>query len=279
MEMTRWWSSTINANLLAGILLVISATLKIHELAILPFTQNILFESRNVSIFLVCLELVLGVWLTTGWKAKPAKWVAATIFSVFCLSNLVLILNGSKSCGCFGVFSMPPAFTLAIDVVVLVLVLYGIPRETRDFPQKAAFLCVLTVLGVAFALFQLRIRTLEKIGTVIDKGDMIMLREENWIGEPLPLVGLIDGDEAAIEVGDWQVVLYHADCPKCESLLDSKELLASKTAFVQVPPYETYGLVDTPSLKWLRLSAEYDWFVVSPVIIELKDGVVISVQK
>ena len=87
--------------------------------------------------------------------------------------------------------------------------------------------------------------------------------------------------------GDWLVVLYHHDCPRCQELLrdyvDSGRswdagLLGQRVALVEVPPYGDAQLASlVPDAVMGRLADQREWFVATPAELVLADGRVVNV--
>jgi len=77
------------------------------------------------SVFMITLEVVLGIALLTGWKTKLVSWLLLllTLFFTF-LTGYVLFSGKIRACGCFGdCIPLTPIQTFTKDIVLLVLVL------------------------------------------------------------------------------------------------------------------------------------------------------------
>ena len=85
-----------------GLLLLVAAGLKAHQLATEPVPETSLLTSRWFLIIWVETEIVLGLWFLTGLARRAAWGAALACFSVFSLVTLYKALSGDVSCGCFG---------------------------------------------------------------------------------------------------------------------------------------------------------------------------------
>jgi uncharacterized membrane protein YphA (DoxX/SURF4 family) len=76
------------------------------------------------SIFMIVLEVVLGVALLIGWQKKITTWLLLllTLFFTF-LTAYVLFSGKIRACGCFGdCIPLTPVQTFTKDIILLVLI-------------------------------------------------------------------------------------------------------------------------------------------------------------
>jgi hypothetical protein len=83
----------------------------------------------GISIWMIAqagLETLLGVWLISGaWKNWAARIALAT-FMVFVVVTFYEFRSGISSCGCLGAIRIFPAYTFALDLsIVTLLMLQG----------------------------------------------------------------------------------------------------------------------------------------------------------
>jgi uncharacterized membrane protein YphA (DoxX/SURF4 family) len=77
------------------------------------------------SIFMIALEVVLGVALLIGWQKKLTAWLLflLTLFFTF-LTAFVLFSGKIRACGCFGdCIPLTPIQTFSKDIILTVLIL------------------------------------------------------------------------------------------------------------------------------------------------------------
>jgi hypothetical protein len=239
---------------LLGILLLVSAGLKGHELLTVPAAGADLRSNRRFLIFQVELELALGIWLLSG-VFKRAAWLAALgCFGVFCAVTLYKGLAGFGSCGCFGRVHVSPWVTLfAVDVPAVVLL--GVFRPSMDWRRmrrpghwlepmpNGAVMGAVLLLGLSAVGGTSPVLILKEPPAVTSAYEV--LEPSDWVGREMPILEHIDIGEQLKE-GNWLVVLYHHDCPSCTEALPKIEAMARELAgneeflrfaLVEVPPY------------------------------------------
>jgi len=127
------------------------------------------------------------------------------------------------------------------------------------------------------------------VGALDSKSRVALLRPETWLGERCPLLGVIKGIDG-LDRGRWSVLLYNRGCTACLNEIATFEERAERAAGSEA---SRYALVDVsgPEERILhelaspasrcalgQLSDLHDWFVKTPAILGLRDGVVVSVK-
>ena len=108
-------------------------------------------------------------------------------------------------------------------------------------------------------------------------GNLVILEPEKWIGQKLPIAEFTDAD---LSNGEWTVVLHRHDCPACQEAIPHFEQLAlmgRRVALIEIPPYG-YSPSGGSACFCCRLKDDQEWFVETPVEIQLLDGVVQAVK-
>src|SRR5262245_27327051 len=73
-----------------------------------------------LATYLPWAEIVLGLFLLTGWKTRLAAWVAATLLLVFIVAMTVTYFRGIEAdCGCFGIGEKISLRTIGRDALLL----------------------------------------------------------------------------------------------------------------------------------------------------------------
>ena len=89
-----------------------------------------------------------------------------------------------------------------------------------------------------------------------------------------------------ISQGDWVVLLYHHDCPKCQDAIWKYRALAQRLALassstrvvlVEVPPFESNRKDNSPAI-YGQLQDNKEWFVQAPIELQISDSKVIDVS-
>ena len=300
MTWDRFVNGWLAVRFLLASLLLTAAGLKGHQLATEPVANESLFTSRWLLIGVVELEIGLGIWLLVGAKSLWLWRAAMALFAGFAGVSLYTVWQGFESCGCFGRLVIAPEWALTVDFAALMLLVSFPPKSIHSdsvvglglLPTKRremlAVVCLSCLLGFpsAMAMAFYAPATVNAAGELIGDGKIVLLEPETWIGNQFPLSPHIDvGDEIA--TGQWLVVLYHHDCPNCQTAIPHYLELSRHSvlnpnvpqiALVQVPPYATRINWAAGNCVWGRLSDEREWFVTAPVEIAVTNGKVTDVS-
>jgi hypothetical protein len=114
----------------------------------------------------------------------------------------------------------------------------------------------------------------------ITDGNFIVLEPSRWVGGNFPLS---DEISPALDVskGNWIILLYHPDCPKCRDAITSYERLAANVS----QRYRVALIAISPGLNRDSLSREAvhrqldhkkQWLAKTPVEIQVIDGTVVA---
>ncbi len=149
------------------------------------------------------------------------------------------------------------------------------------------------------------VEDLSQIGQIfqgLDGKKTIVVEPEKWIGKPFPLLPFIDNAACELQSskgalqerlseGHWLIVLYNHDCPKCLESMPSYERLAfrsasdpsaTQVALIETSPsnFDTSNLPLSPETPCIlgRLSDKEEWFVETPVEIEIQNSRVVGVK-
>ena len=78
-----------------------------------------------ISLFMITLEVGLGVALLAGWRIRLVSWLLLLLMLFFTfLTSYVLFSGKIRACGCFGdCIPLTPAQTFTKDLILMVLVL------------------------------------------------------------------------------------------------------------------------------------------------------------
>lgn len=145
-----------------GLLLLTAAALKSHGLALDPLAEDSFLSSPRLQIATIQVEVLLGLWLLSGWMRRVAWVVAIGFFGVMALVSFSLVTEGQESCGCFGRLTVNPWVTLALDVTCVAALAVWRPVRTPE-TRPAAWLrgvlqtgfgavAIMALIGVVFLL-------------------------------------------------------------------------------------------------------------------------------
>lgn len=147
-----------------------AAGLKIHALAVDPLSQDGFVTSPWLHLAMLEVELLMGLWLISGFEARKAWRVALVLFLGLSAISLYQGLTGQASCGCFGKVQVNPWITFSVDTAAVVLLFRFKPCPTvvipADNPTNAlsqlfsfsgqtsiAVIVLLTLVATGFLLF------------------------------------------------------------------------------------------------------------------------------
>jgi hypothetical protein len=276
-----------------GLILLVAAMLKAHQLATTPSLGEGLLHARWFNILVVEVELLFGLWLFFGLLSRLTWFATIGCFSMFALVSFYKAFSGEDSCGCFGLVKINPWITTLLDLVIVGFSLVFRPSEIvfswRMFFQefktlkfgKRFWIITGIVIIVYFScvicdIFVTKNKLVE-LGTEfigIDGKKTILLEPEKWVGKEFPLLPYIEPVEIRekLKNGKWIVVLYHHNCTKCKEVID--ELIKNKTenlVCVEIPPF-------SGKFCGARLIDVQSWIVESPVVVCLVNNQIVYIN-
>jgi hypothetical protein len=105
--------------IIVGSILVTAGGLKLYGFDVATVGRVHWFAHPRVQLLAAEWELLLGVWLLSGWS-RVLGWLATLVsFAVFALVSLYLAWIGEAHCDCFGPVKSSPWVTFALDCTVL----------------------------------------------------------------------------------------------------------------------------------------------------------------
>lgn len=274
------------ALLIAGLLLA-TAALKVFS----PVESASLAVAYNIPPLLTAVvvqaELALAILLLFGLWPKKVLLAAAGMFAVFGAFSIYRGWAGYESCGCFGSLQVNPWITATLDGIMLLLAVWAAQKSNTI--RQETNLRQLYLAGGAYALAGL-LAAGEMIGTAplsladgsfSDAGGLVILEPDAWIGKPFPL-GPHLTPEVPIDEGRWTLLLFHHDCPRCQEAVPQYERLAAAekgrgVVLIETPPYASDSRPEGKTMR-ARLTDAREWFVQTPVEIQLDEGIVIGVS-
>jgi hypothetical protein len=250
--------------------------------------------------FSAAVELVVvGIAWLLPQIARPVILVMLASFFPVVVGDLLL---GAASCGCFGAVTTHPAITLTLDVLFFLgVLLLGRRAPSLRVPVNlpvgrtvAAGLWVLTAFAVSFGVVrapseassgsdraQQPTRTEEK---ALPKSGYYVPDYTSWLGkrwDEVPITAWVHGEGKVPENGTGYVLFYRVDCEHCHELMELffTPPLQWPTLAVAVPErngFPAEGALSMPCTECARaeLPSGVDWFMATPVLVRLSDGVV-----
>jgi hypothetical protein len=232
-----------------------------------------------------------------------ARWIGVATLTAFVPVLIGDLLLGASSCGCFGAVKVSPWVTLVTDVTFLLGLLVLGRREPRlaltpNLPTSKvlvagvwSLLSVLLAFGLPAPAPALNGGTDggsaevgSGVGPALPADGYYMPQYQDWIGRSFREldVALWAGNlPDDLENGLQYVIYYRKDCEHCHELmtLHFSGSLEQPTTAIAVPerhgfPTENLQPFDCPECRLAELPAGIDWFLQTPVLVRLVDGVV-----
>ncbi|MBN1787977.1 MAG: hypothetical protein JW806_06240 [Sedimentisphaerales bacterium] len=267
---------------IAGLFLLVAGAMKVHQLLTEPIISEGFWESWAFFVIQVPLEIGLGIWLICGLFRKAA-WLLATIaYGGFIVVTLYKAVMGIESCGCFGTVTVNPWITLVlIDVPIFLSLVIFRPKGQKllppPWPSAAHFFAIAIPTFILLPAIEYVLITNKQIKPTIEE---VAIPQNVW-----PMLEYIDIKDQ-LENGLWVVLLYHDDCPDCkiamplyEQMHESLEGNDIHFAFVEMPPYggTAEPLVNSQTkVACGRLGGEKKWYLQSPVVVVIDNGIVLK---
>jgi hypothetical protein len=292
------------ARVLVPLWLLIGAVLKLVDLspthlpaAIIKWVGYIHLDLMFVLRLTIAVELIVVIVMVV--LPTLARWVGIAMLALFVPVLIGDIALGASSCGCFGAVQMSPWITLVTDVTFLAGLIFLGRREPRlamtaTLPTWrvliAGALSVASVMA-AFGLPSPSVPTpgggdesVEGLSTALPAEGFYLPQYDEWLGRSfaeLEVATWIDELPDDIASGSQYVFFYRKDCEHCHELMEmffAGELLVPTTA-VAVPerdgfPTENVQAFPCSGCRVAELPQGVDWFLQTPVLVRLYDGIV-----
>jgi hypothetical protein len=275
-----------------GLVLLVAAALKGHQLITGYVPGRTLLTSRFIQILTVEAEFGLGIWLISGFHRRFAGCIAMAYFILLAGASAYLLTIGEECCGYLGRLAVSPWFTFVFNLAAISCLWVFPPvgaaitfssRPWRATAAVSAFCFLGTYLLVAMPQYRVASSVDSDLG---GDGEMVVLDVENWKGRQFPVLDFIDIGER-LNTGRWLVILYHADCPRCEEVIKGLEEAGNdgdlKVTLIEVPLFS--GFAEGPRLGTNKtfllgkLAPTKRWLIVTPVLLRLEEGVVTGIQR
>lgn len=275
--------------LFVSILLICTALLKAFQVVFDPSALAVLSHWRHVKPLLIGSELGLGLIALIGFRWQQVRWFLLVLFAGFACYTLTLAIWGINSCGCLGPVEINPWWIFLLDMVVLGgLVTEALLERDRQYEQyqvtrgltisllfSVAFISAATAVGLAWQSDRHQNNSLPGVHTA---GEFVVLEPEFWVGKPFPLSAHVGID---VSQGSWIVLFHRSNCSQCQTLIPRYEQLASldsryQVALIEVSPSLERQELEMSACHLSQLDDNLEWFVETPLEIQLEHGVVVS---
>jgi hypothetical protein len=194
---------------LLGLLVLIAAVLKAYGLAVGPVGPAGIFSAPGFQVGLIEFEVFLSCWLLWG-KYPVGSWITAIAsFAIFAGVSFHQGWIGQSSCGCFGKVTVRPWQAFAIDLTVIVGLLWCRPElnrlkeDTCPSLRRTCYLVAVSVIVVATLTGLLAIGASYWFGSA--EAALAYLRGERLSVQP-SLVDVGEGEAGALQTATVRLV-------------------------------------------------------------------------
>jgi hypothetical protein len=269
-----------------GIFLIATAALKAFRPSNADALEVAYELPQALMVFVVQAELFVGTWLLLRVWPRGAWWAAIGLFTGFAGFSLYRGLAGYETCGCFGSFAVNPWWTFTFDIFILgsLLLIGPAVKSMYGSALRSTKVLVGGIACAAMSVTALVLMVSQPAITEITDGDavgsgLVILEPVEWVGRELPILKWLT-PPVDVAAGEWTIVMVHHDCPTCLAAIPKYQALArggglgdsGRLLFVEVPPYGDLPVDAGGQIARARLSAEKEWFVQTPVEIQLLNG-------
>jgi hypothetical protein len=267
--------------------------------------------------FFVAVEIIAAIVMVA--VPRLARFTASFLLMVFLAVLMATMVMSARrdgvsaiwsgSCGCFGSASPPPIGMFAIDLALLLGVVFLRPRRSglEGWRPGVVAIAVIAGIGIAFgrpqpvitievedseptpttdAVVELEASPSPGWGDIPTEVEAFYAPEfGNWVGRKLsedPLARLISRPLPTwIDTARFHVVLYRADCDHCHQLLEDhfSGPLDTPVLAVQVPDTDPDSALPMPCEECLlhTLPDGPTYVFATPVLLTVEGGVVRAV--
>ncbi len=232
-----------------------------------------------------------------------ARWLEGVLLGAFLAILVGDLFAGASSCGCFGSVQVHPAVTLVVDGALLVGVLLagraGVGKTARSFTAarvSAALVWTAAAFATAFVAAMPAAPSAPagpaagaaSAGAASASAPALppyyLPDYASWMGRPwqdIKISAWVQGAPADLDQGTQFLVFYRKDCPHCHELLEMhfQGALPYPVTVVAVPekagfPTSNVFPMVCTECREAELPAGVDWFIQTPMVVRLEDGVV-----
>ncbi len=163
-----------------GVLLLLTAGLKAFGGSLDPSGPIPALSNPIIQFAVIELEVILAVWLLSGWQVAGAWLTSLLAFGTFLVFNLYLGVVGHASCGCLGRIQVNPYVTAGFDLAIMVALLVFRPARLSWY-NSASILNLARKLAGAIAM----------LAVVLGVGSLVL-------GSPQDLIALFRGEAVSV---------------------------------------------------------------------------------
>ena len=239
-----------------------------------------------LALALVGYEATLAAWLMLGRAVVMGQLVAFVTFAGFGAYSLGLALDGARTCRCFGILSVPPHVTAAVDFALavgwLLMVLDGQrgPAPVRSGRMAGCMACLVCLVPLGVAAWHVA----GYYGVLSGlHGRLVVLEPDDLLGRRADFLAHAPGGQQLLH-GRWRVLVVRAGCDRCRAAMEQEfgahagSLAAVRRALLELPapgrqePWHT-------AVPHVRLPDDRTWYAPTPMVLELDEGTIVAASR
>jgi len=270
-----------------------------------------------LTVTVIWAELYWGTYLLLIEESNPlvrkVALLAGILFSAFAALQVINIVNGASSCGCFGSVQIDPRIVAIVDLscsALLIFYYFTLPKSmestalksTGDKLRRQIRLYLLNPLNLVGALFIVIACQIPSPVTAIEEksaleiGDFfkpVYRIDKTIVGKSLPLDALLKNKTAVqnYSAGVWVVCFIRNGCKSCELLKLKLDALQNGT--VVAPDNQRFLVIELDStastgnedssrgelVSYEKANDFYRWAIAPPLCFRMADCIVVSASK
>ena len=307
---SRWRIGDVLVRVVLPLFIASGASAKVLYGSPYELPQFILYYSRAVlgigelHTFLIVVATELCLALTLVLQRRWALPLARVILIGFITVLLLQWLDSSRhggpsSCGCFGAASPPIGVMLAFEGLMLALT-FVLPRRKGNPEISSKRYFVLWILCVLAILSTFSTQRFGLVGVLRPDADMVeveLLQDAKGRKfADLRIAGYLDKKPSDFPHAEQYWVLYRRSCSFCHELFKARFSVrdpGKTTVAVEIPLFpeppskeasqDPLGLIYQPvtcvGCERATLPGGREWRIQTPLVIHVKDGVVVGVDR
>jgi hypothetical protein len=154
-------------------------------------------------VTLAVSEIVLAVWLVSGYRTRVAEITASLLFACFAIHGAYRIALDKTACHCFGDFQIHPMGSFLLSLCAAVTL--AAARYSRGYVVLLRS-CFATM--AIFVFGQLLTQSLQPASS----------QEATWISSMME--ELEPSAKSALHQGSWLLVAVDPECESCQHLME-----------------------------------------------------------
>ncbi len=175
-------------------------------------------HSPGLTFAAACVELCVGLWLTSGIAPAWSRIAGLCLFLILLAAAASEFAQGAPSCGCFGRLHTAPLEMVAFDGLAFIVMGIVSPPLAKGLKSYSAVRPLMSALaGAVIVLVSAHAHN----SAVSRKGYITVYFDVRASGGAFPSANLLDEESRnKIQRGQWTLVFFDHTCAECRDFLD-----------------------------------------------------------